>query len=93
MEWAAATVGHGGACGRDGGRPSVPTVLLPTPLACHTRSFTFPLYFGRIGLLPFGVPLDVVVGAPLALPKWEGERWLGGGKGRRHAHSWVWICS
>ncbi|PSC70847.1 Diacylglycerol acyltransferase [Micractinium conductrix] len=38
----------------------------------RTIGFTFPLYFGRIGLLPFGVPLDVVVGAPLALPKWEG---------------------
>ena len=48
---------------------------------CRTRSFTIPLYFGRIGLLPFGVPLDVVVGAPLQLPKWEGERWLGGGEG------------
>ncbi|PSC71000.1 diacylglycerol o-acyltransferase [Micractinium conductrix] len=38
----------------------------------RTVGFTIPLYFGRVGLLPFGVPLDVVVGAPLQLPKWEG---------------------
>lgn len=48
---------------------------LPSPPAC--RSFTLPLYFGRgvllpVGFLPFPVPLDVVVGEPLPVQKFEG---------------------
>ncbi len=51
---------------------SVPLPGLPR------NSFTLPLYFGRgfvlpFGFLPFPVPLDVVVGEPVHVPKFEGE--------------------
>lgn len=40
--------------------------------------FTLPLFFGTgfllpLGLLPYPVPLDIVVGAPLDVPKFEGD--------------------
>lgn len=44
--------------------------------------FTLPLYFGTglllpWGFLPFPVKLEVVVGEPLEVPKFEGEpRWV-----------------
>lgn len=41
-------------------------------------SFTLPLCYGTglllpVGLLPYPVPLDVVVGSPLEVPKFEGR--------------------
>ena len=40
--------------------------------------FTVPLYFGTglftsVGFLPYPVQLNVVVGAPIDVPKYEGE--------------------
>jgi hypothetical protein len=42
------------------------------------RRFTIPLYWGAglvlpWGFLPFPVPLDVVVGEPLEVPRFEGD--------------------
>ena len=44
----------------------------------RTFGFTFPIFWGTgfvlpWGLLPYPVPLNVVVGAPLAVPQWQGE--------------------
>jgi hypothetical protein len=54
-----------------------PAPSLPAP-ATHpllpARSFTIPLYWGRLGLLPYPVPLEIVVGEPLEVPKYQGEQ-------------------
>lgn len=57
-------------------QPACLPACLPLLLSPPCR-FTVPLYFGRglllpWGFLPYPVPLDIVVGAPLAVPKFEG---------------------
>ena len=48
-------------------------------LACRLTGFTIPLahgqgfFFGSVGLLPFQVPINVVVGAPIIVEQYDGE--------------------